>query len=288
MLLMAISEVLTPRKQGQIVRNAIESQSITTDAELATSVLRNSRYPDADFTNDDWEQYFTEEARSRVYVLRKLVDWLYKGDKPRSIVEICSAGTTHVAMALPNTSIYSVDFDNDHFLSHSNNTLPGKFFESMGKTKELEWWRRGNHEVQKSKLGEVMESLPNFHPVVADGTSLPFITESADIALILGQPNPMPFMDEMTRVISPGGFILVSTEDKFRPPSTSSAYVTNRFGSEYRNTSMVNEKSIVRLGLERLIIPATLRRYEDIATYQTPGENTFSTGFVFQVFRKEV
>ncbi len=280
-------ETLVRRQQSEAVRAVVDSNGIKSDNELAESTLSCLWYPGIDFPSDDRERYETEQTRSRVYVLRNLADWLYKGEPPKSLVEICSAGTTQAPLAFPETIVYSVDHDIDHFKSNTNNSLPREAFEILGRNKSLERLREGDSQAKKEKLSMVRVCLPNFRPLVADGTRLPLVENAVDIALILGQPHPKPFMEEMTRVIKPGGFIVISTEDRSRPLNASSSYDTNRFGSAYSNTSMVKEGSVVGLGLVKVTIPASLRKYEDLATYQDPSGKKFSTGFVFQVFRKK-
>ncbi len=274
---------ISANNRASVLRRAVDRDRITTDEDLAKSFMKLSFSPRV--TEEDRETDFTETARSRVYVLRQFADWLGFGVE-KKIVDLGSAGCTDAALALPDTDIYSIDCDHDLFMSNTNNSLPAKYFSAVGRSKTLDLWRQGSNEVKREKFAFIREALPNFHPVVARGERLPFSDSIMDAALIQGCVHPKQFLQEMSRVLKPGGYVVISMEEDERPLGSVSSYDTNVYVSSRSEISMIDGKEAANAGFEKIEIPKMYRSYEDLGTYTSAENRVFSAGLVFQVFRK--
>ena len=74
-------------------------------------------------------------------------------------------------------------------------------------------------DIDRHSVSMAQTSIPNAGIVIGDGISLPYRSGSFDITLchfvLLWVKNPLQFIQEMTRVTRPGGYILVLAEPDY-------------------------------------------------------------------------
>lgn len=271
------------------LEEALETEKISSDVGLANSLARFSQMyfapPDNMSDFDSLEAVFNESRKSRVYIISQLVDWLYKENRPQSLIEVGSAGDVTAAMALPQTEVASVDIDPDIFLNVPNNSLPREFFNKLGMKKTMVGYGRDNlWKGKRKKLALVEKSLPNWHMSINDAKDLLFPDDSYDVALAQGPLEINFYIKEMARVTKPGGYVVIIMYEEEKDVNSNSVYETGIYNS-YPDIRMVDLEEANSLGLEQVDIPDRLKNYENLANWKK-GEIVRSAGVVFQVFKK--
>lgn len=278
------------------IRTAFGNIAIQDPNELKTSLaagssaLRGVSLKDGEEAVDRAIDVFcSEETRQRVFLLHSLASWLYPDTADlKNIIEVCSAGATAAPLAFPDTQVLSVDFDKDHFLTNTTNTLPPDIFRALGMRKHIESWGKGDKQEQERKLHIIQSALPNFHPIVADARDLDVSTGLIDLALIHNHPVEEDILESVSRVIKPGGVIIAST-NVYDKPDTPSHYAAGTYNFTLGKDCLYYgdmERASQRFGLYQLRIPEEIQKYEHLGVISEGVSSPVDAGFVFQVFRK--
>lgn len=279
------------KSNPELLRDVVSQEAIQTDDQLRESSLRGfKRYFFSDgklSEHDSLALIFDESRRQRVYLLRKLLRVLYpNGEVPANAVEVGSAGDISFALAFPNVPITSVDIDPDIFLNVPYNSLPEAFLNVIGKSRKLEGYGRPDLLGRKRrKLEIVQEALPNWIPLVEDASDMSAKDGTYELALAQGTPDMLEFIEEMARVIRIGGYIVSMVEEQIREGEFRSAYKQERYNflPEY---AFVPDTRLAKLGLERVLVPNRLKKYELLGAVSKSGDDEASTGYVFEIFKK--
>ncbi|MBI2049533.1 methyltransferase domain-containing protein [Candidatus Roizmanbacteria bacterium] len=270
-----------------ILDEVLQEERLQSDLDLAKALAKYSEayYAPSEVVSHskNLEVIFDETRRIRIYVIDQLFGWLYRQNKPESLIEIGSAGDITAAMTLPRTQITSLDIDPDIFLNVPSNTLPRKVFERLDVNKKMEGYG-GDDRNKRRKLALVEKCLPNWKKCIADGTDIPFPNNSYDVALVQGPLEAGDFLTEMARVIKPGGLIVTILQEDYKEIGCSSVYATRKYNS-YPDVPMIDVQKAQSLGLQKVDIPFRFRGYENLAVWMEDSRPK-GAGIVFQVFRK--
>ncbi|MBN1169036.1 methyltransferase domain-containing protein [Candidatus Woesebacteria bacterium] len=266
-------------ERSKIFREVFDKISIKSDQELAIAL---QDYSVAYFEKGGNEKVIWKNVPlMRAYLINKTFSWLQM-DSPQNLLECGSAGDISAAISLPNTEVTSYDIDPDIFFNVPYNDLPEEYLGAIGKKKNLEGY--GPKDLlgfRRRKLDLVKEALPNWKMEVGDANEIKHPDNSFEAVLVQGTPNMLDFIDEMARVVEPGGFVVSIIHEEIRIGEYESVYKTGRYNTlpEYQ---FVDSGKLEELGLEKVEIPQEFKEYENLCEW---GKNK-SSGFVFEVFKK--
>lgn len=277
-----------PVNASVILRDIIEESAID-ERKLRETALKYSKlYVEGKPKLNEMESHariFDYSRDMRIFLIRKVISYLYKNEFPSSLIECGSAGDISAALALPNTRITAVDIDPDIYINEINE-IPQKLFDILGMDRIFacygDAWRKKFYERNKKIVNKC---LPNYERVIADGENLEYGGETYDFALVQGTPDLINICrNELGRVLKPGGYLASIVTDLAHPADSPSFYTTGTYVSwpKYKITNPKKE----RLPFKTIEIPANLKDLETLCSWNSSDEK-LSTGFVFEIYRKK-